>query len=438
MPSIPHLAQALKHVLTETANAAALSSGMVKRHRAISGAQFVQTLVFGWLENPSATSEDLVAFAQSLGVSITPQGFANRFSDAAVDCLHQVVQAALAQVIAAEPLAIPLLARFSAVLLQDSTTISLPPVLADQFRGCGGKADLGAAAMKAQLRLELRTGQLEGPLFQEGRTSDRALDFVQRPPEGSLLLRDLGYFSLDDLASQARDGRFWVSRLKPRTQVYSEQQALDLLKLLESCQESTLDLSVAIGVKQRITCRLIAVRVPQEVADQRRRKMQRTGKKKGRTVGAIYLALCEWTVVVTNVPAAMLSANEVLVLLKMRWQIELVFKLWKSQGQIDKTRGTRPTRILAELYAKFIGMLIQHWLLVTGCWQAPERSLPKAARYVRQAARELVKAISKTRALEARLRRLMHILEQSERQRPRIKQPNAYQLLLDPSLLRLT
>ncbi|MEI8165483.1 MAG: hypothetical protein WCG26_03855 [Chloroflexales bacterium] len=49
------------------------------------------------------------------------------------------------------------------------------------------------------------------------------------------------------------------------------------------------------------------------------------------------------------------------------WQIELLNKLWKRHGEVDETRGRRPARVLAEVYAKCIGMLIQHWLLLTGC-----------------------------------------------------------------------
>ena len=438
MASIPQVAQAMQDVLTETANRAARATGMIQRERAISGAQFVQTLVFGWLAEPTAILEELVTMAAALGVTITPQGLSARFTPAAVACLRQVVEAAIGQVIAADPLTIPLLARFPAVLLQDSTTISLPAVLADQFRGCGGNPGQGTAALKAQVRLELRTGQVAGPLFQDGRASDRAVAFRERPVVGSVVLRDLGYFHLDDMAADARTGRFWVSRLKAFTALFAAGERLDLLVLLKACPTETLDLPVAIGSTQRIAGRLLAVRVPQEVADQRRRRMQQAARKKGRQVSALQLALCAWTLVVTNVPADQLTLIEALVLLKLRWQLELLFKLWKSHGHVDESRGHRPERVLAEVYAKFVGMLIQHWLLLTGCWHAPDRSLPKAAKVVRAAARSLGCALASPRRLRAALRALMADLARAGRQRRRIRHPNAYQLLQDPALLSLT
>jgi len=83
--------------------------------------------------------------------------------------------------------------------------------------------------------------------------------------------------------------------------------------------------------------------------------------------------------VVTNVPRARLSLPEALVLLRLRWQVERLFRLWKEQGQIDEWRTKNPWRILCEFYGKLTAMLIQQWLIQEGCWQDPWRSLVKAA-----------------------------------------------------------
>jgi len=438
MSSIPQVATAMEYVLTTVARQAARTTGFIQRQRAFDGAQFVQTLVFGWLANPQASLDDLVTMAADLGVTISAQGLAKRLTDAAVACLEQVLQAAIAQVIAADPLSIPLLDRFPAVLLHDSTTISLPDALAPFFRGCGGSHGQVAAALKAHLRLELRTGQVEGPLFQDGRASDRALTFRRRPPVGALTLRDLGFFQLDDLAADQRDGRHWLSYLKPNTAVFHAGQRLDLATFLPTQGTTTVDLAVSVGVRQRIPCRLLAVPVPEEVAEQRRERLQKEARDKGQRLRPERLVLCGWTIIITTLEAEQLSLSEALVLLKLRWQIELLNKLWKSHGEVDETRGQRPARVLAEVYAKFLGMLIQHWLLLTGCWQAPDRSLPKAAKLVRAAARDLARAMRFARRLRTALRALVRRLEQAGRQTKRQKEPNAYQLLQNPALLALS
>jgi hypothetical protein len=436
MTSIPQVATAMNTVLNESAERAARSTGLVRRVRAMSGAQFVQTLVFAWLDHPDATSDDLAATAETLGVTITPQGFNAWFSDQSTACLQQVLQVAMVHIIDADPVAIPLVARFPAVWLHDSTVISLPAELAEQFRGCGGSHGAGTAALKAHLRLDIGTGQVDGPLLQDGRASDRAVAFRERAVEGSLTISDLGFFSLDDMLRAQRGGRHWVSRLKPKTAIFApDGTRLDLRAVLDAAGTAQVDLAVHMGVAHRIPCRVVAERVPQEVADQRRRRLRADATNRGRTVSAERLAWCDWTVLVTTVPAEQLTIDEALVLLTVRWQIELLFKLWKDHGRVDESRGIRPARILTEIYAKMVAMIMQHWMLLTSCWQAPDRRLPKAAKIVRREAVHMPEALrAGDAAWVACLTRLQQKLARAGRQTPRQKEPNTYQLLLNPSL----
>lgn len=438
MTSIPHVADAMRAVLHEGANTHARTYGVIQRERAMTGSQLVQTLVFGWLENPDATMAELTTMAKTLGVTISAPGLCQRFTDPLVACMAQVVQDAIGTVVAADPLATPLLARFSEVLLQDSTTISLPAIVSEHFAGCGGRDGEGMAAIKAQVRLDVRSGRLEGPIFQDGRASDRAVAFARRPLDGSLTIRDLGYFHLDDMARDTRDGRWWLSRLKPQTAVFRDGIRVNLLDVLRqegSDTQTTMDLAVTIGVDHRTPCRLLIIRVPEQTAALRRQRLHRTMRKKGKTASADLEAWCGWTVVVTNVPEEVLTLTEAVVLMRVRWHIELLFKLWKSHGKVDESRGQGAARVLIELYAKLIGMIIQHWILLTGCWQDDDRSLPKAANIVRAFTTRLAKAMRLPRALSAVLRILMKELAQADKQTPRTKEPNTYQLVRDPNLL---
>jgi hypothetical protein len=71
------------------------------------------------LGNPQASLEELTQTAATLGVEISPQALDQRFTMAAATCVQQVLDAALTRVITADPVAIPLLARFTAVSVQD-------------------------------------------------------------------------------------------------------------------------------------------------------------------------------------------------------------------------------------------------------------------------------------------------------------------------------
>lgn len=396
MITIAQVATAMQTVLGPVADRTARATGFVQRTSKLTGARFVQALVFGWLAKPEATLAHLAQAAATVGVPISPQGLADRFGPESADCLREVLEAAVRVVLAADPVAIPVLQRFSQVVVQDCTSISLPAALAVIWPGCGGSTPTsGAAALKLGVRLDLACGQLEGPHVEAGRTNDRATTIAQQPlPPGALRLADpsvrrarLGFFSVEELAEQDAAGVFWLSRMQAGTALFTPDGCRqDLLRLLETSGTAAVDRPVLLGARRRLPppcgghgCRLLAARVPQEVADQRRRRLKAVAQAKGRAVSPERLALCDWTVLLTNVPLARLTLREALALARARWQIERLFKRWKSQQQVDAWRTANPWRILTEVYAKLLAVLVQHWVLLVSCWHQPDRSLDKAA-----------------------------------------------------------
>jgi hypothetical protein len=118
--------------------------------------------------------------------------------------------------------------------------------------------------------------------------------------------------------------------------------------------------------------------------------------------------------------------------MRLRWQIELLFKLWKQHGHIDKWRSEKPWRILCELYAKLIGMIIQHWLLLTSAWENLARSLVKAVKTIRRHAMQVACAVAslKLHQLIEVCQIIASCLATRCRMNKRKKEPNTYQLLL--------
>jgi hypothetical protein len=218
--TISQVAHARREVLTTTADAAAKATQFVQRTSPLGGATFSQTLVFGFLGNPQASLEALTQTAATLGVSLTPQALDQRFTPAAAACLEQVLRAASTRIIAPDPVTIPLLERFTAVYIQASSTIALPDALAAVWQGCGGTTTSGtAAALKFQVRLEGRTGKLEGPQLQDGRAADRAALVPTTLPGGALWLAALGDWSVDTLPPRDQPGVCWRSRLQVQTAI---------------------------------------------------------------------------------------------------------------------------------------------------------------------------------------------------------------------------
>lgn len=161
--------------------------------------------------------------------------------------------------------------RFSAVLPEDGSTISLPAALKQVWRGCGGSGP--EAALKLTVRWDLRKGGLHGPYVQAGCSHETQSPLRENQmPRGSLWIGDLGCFSL-------------------------------------------------------------------------------------------------------------------------------LWKLWKRWGAIDEWQTANPARIFCELYAKLLGMLVQHWLLLLSCWEDPHRSLVGAAHVIREQVPTLVHGLTGRLAL---------------------------------------
>jgi hypothetical protein len=320
------------------------------------------------------------------------------------------------------------------VYLRDSSVISLPVALAETWPGVGGSKGV-TAALKLQVELDFKSGQLHGPVLQSGRTQDQLSPYQRRHlPVGALHLADLGYFNLAKLAEDDRKGVYWITRLKVGTALYTmEGERIDLLAWLRAQPQTRLELPVLVGTRSRIPCRLLIERVPQEVADQRRRRLRDYARKKQVVPKAETLALAEWTLFITNAPVELLSLPEALVLGRVRWQVELLFKLWKSYLRVDEWRSENPWRILCEIYAKLIAVVIVHWLSLVSIWERPDRSLPKAAKAVAKFAVALALALPYRAQLVNVLTRLQMCLRATCKMNRRKKHPNTYQLLLEIS-----
>jgi hypothetical protein len=442
MVSISEIAQTMEGVLNDCADALARSSGLVQRASKVTGPLFAKTLVLGWLGNPDASLSQLCQVTAELGVSLSPQGLEARFGKRAVAFLEQLLASAVTKLIAAQPTAVPILSRFSALILEDSTVIALPDALVEYWGGTGERTGHNQSALKLQVRLDFLTGRLIGPLLQDGRAQDQTSPLKDSAlPEGALHLADLGFFSLDRLAAEGKAKVYWLRRLPVSTAIFDEDGVRwELWRLLEAKSRTLgadqLDLQVQLGVEKRLEARLLAVRVPQEVADERRRKLNAEARRKGQTVSQARLKLCDWTVLVTNCPAEMLSLEEALVLARVRWQIELLFKLWKSGGGLDQSRSKQPLRILAEVYAKLLGLLLQHWLILLSCWQRPDKSLPKAASTIRFNVALLIAGLKGVFDLQTAIEQIRSTIALGCRMNPRRKKPNTYQLLLNLSSAR--
>jgi DDE family transposase len=455
MSSIAQVSETMQTILTSRAKAMERETGFVERSTAqLDGPIFSQTTVLTWMQRPEASYSQLRHTAASLGVHVSNQAIEQRFGPASVRLLRALLEETIGQVISSEASAPEVLARFNGVYLQDGTVISLPASLAQQWPGGSQEA-----ALRVQGRLELGSGRLSGLWLQAGCEAERSGPAITTPlPVGSLFHGDMGYFTLGEMRQRGKQGQYWLTQAKATLTLIDQRgQYWDLLSFLRAQKGEVVDVELFVGKRERLPVRLIAVRVSPEEAKRRREqanerithppkgcqaplpgkrkpKAQRQGKRKGKKVSAARLRLADWTIVLTNVPKEQLSVQEALVLLRCRWQIELVWKLWKQHGKLDTWRSYKPERILTEFFAKLLGLLITHWQVLIGCWQAPNRSLLKAKQVVEWMTPCLALALTGVVPVSSVVERTAQMMQTGCTINSRRKRPNTYQLVADPKL----
>ncbi len=431
--SLHGLATALQTLLTNDADTAAKESGFIARKRKISGAGFVQTLVFVWMSDPHAMLEDLAA---PLGVAL--QSLHERLNSKAVDCLQRVLRKAMALVFTGRPETIPLLRRFTEVVLEDSTSVRLPASLAGKYPGCGGSSpEAGKAGLKVMAQIEIITGEVRLIEPAAGRASDRTLHASLPPlPPGSLRLTDLGFFDLERLEHDTAQGISWISRVPARLRIQSAgEPAWNVDQWLQRQMSDRVDTLVTLGSKgRRLTCRLVAIRTPPEVAQVRLERLEKTLKKKGRKPSEAQRVLCQWTVLITNLlDTERFSMEQLWVLYRVRWQIELMFKRWKSGGGLGQSRGRLADRVLCEFLAKLLAVLIKHWATLLRGGPLCVVSATRAGARVKKRALRLAEALG-SGELEQVVQVLKLLKKDLDRlpKRPRRARPTTRQLLYAP------
>src|SRR5258707_12399667 len=299
------------------------------------------------------------------------------------DWLLAVLRRGVQFLVCAEAVSIPLLQRFSAVLVEDGSSISLPAVLKEVWRGCGGSAS--EAGLKLTVRWDVLRGKLNGQYGEGGRRHETQSPLrEQQMPRGSLWIGDLGYFALTWLTQLVKQGVFFLMGYKEGVIVWNgDGQRVEVLDLLPREGAEMVDIPVALGARKQVQARLIAKQRSGRVVKRRREQLKEQAHKQCKPINARQWDLVQWTIVLTNVPLSLLAAAEAMALMRARWQIELLWKLWKDLGKVDEWQTENPERILCELYAKLLGMLVQHWLLLLSCWDDPHRSLVGAAQVIR-------------------------------------------------------
>jgi hypothetical protein len=433
--NITQIIEQYQRVLTEEVQDMAWKTETIKRRRKVDAATLVQTLIFGYWQEPDIRISGLTQVAARRDVTVTESAMSQRFTPECAELLKWTLGKLVELRLQGEKIEIKLLKQFSAVVVEDSSTVTLPDELAEIWEGCGGSQKASHAAVKLLVSWEILTGTLHDFRLEDGRTNDQKCRAkIDELPADSLYIADLGFYDLDlfrEVIGKKKERKYIVTRLHPNTYVYTRSgHKIDLKGILPRQVGQVREMGVICGKKQQLVMRLIMVRVYEEVAQERQAKIQEAAQKHGRQPAQETLEMTHWTLILTNVPKKRANYREILVLLRLRWQIERLFRLWKEHGKIDEWRSKKPYRILCEFYAKLCAMVMQNTLIQEGCWDDAYRSYVKAAAAIRRECNRMMVAFYKEN-IEEEIHSILRPLGSGCQIDHRKAKPSTAQLLLE-------
>jgi Transposase DDE domain len=382
--------------------------GWYKRKGKIHPFEFLISLVFGQL---SATERTLAAQAHSLTEPVSRQAVDQRYSPAAVAYFQSAFQQTLHASLDWQPASLraqQLQEHFSALILCDSTVLACDPSLAAQFPGCGGGGS--AASLKVLLCYDYLQGRLHVLDLLPGKCSDqgKAQRVVQAIPRQGLGLLDAGFYNGAALQGLQERGSFFVIPWPHAVSVWApagqgQCERVDVAARLRATTDTVVELSpVRLGTDQAgqlHAVRLVAYRLKEERANRRRAALREKYRTQGRTPTAEALELAGWLILITNAPAQKLPARVLGFLYRVRWQIELVFKQFKSVLGLDTSDTGDEHRLQCEVWARLLcGLLLLVWhsYANAACWLMHRREISflKMAKRLQQEGRLLAQALA--------------------------------------------
>lgn len=335
-------------------------TGFMKRKRKFSAFEFVLLMVVGQM---SMVHPSLSGMAEAVRAKISRVALHLRFTAQAAEFLLACLKMVLEYSVRPARITPSALDAFKRIHIFDSSSWDINPGLKQVLPGSGGGAS--DANCKLQAGYEYKSGSLGFFAVTEGIKPDQAysnrlVDFVEKD---DLMLTDLGYFKLSVFQELTAKGVYFLSKLLIGTTLRNAgtSEKIDLGATLRSFVGNILEINVIMGNdKHHVPCRLIGLRVTKQVANARRRKLRKEAEKKGRTPSKNHLALCDWTLFVTNASSEILPVNIVLSLYRLRWQIELIFKQLKSVLRVHSSNTAKEYRLKCEIYGKLIMAVLIH------------------------------------------------------------------------------
>jgi hypothetical protein len=352
-------------------NRLARETGFIKRSRKLSAYGFINTLMFSFSNQKNTSLPDITAdLNQQFSIDISKEGLHKRFSKESVNFLKELVKHKLSNQFSVGS-NVQLNQHFLAINIKDSSKFSLPDIYYKDYPGFGNFSKT-RGLMHLQYEYDLVSGnwktlELTTIKRNDQQDSKQTIDSIKGK---ELYIRDLGYVTPIYLKAIIEREASFLNRIPPQVNIYTSDKKLITWKMINrkfsKTGSATLDMDVLIYERDLIECRLVMERVPDIEYRKRLRNTEHSAKKHGVGLSEEHKIRCRYNTFITNVSRAILPIEKIRKTYYLRWQIELVFKTWKSTFEIHKIKKMKTERMECQLLAKLLWVLL-NWRLFQTC-----------------------------------------------------------------------
>jgi hypothetical protein len=351
----------------------AKDSKFVQRENAVKvdGRIFLDLIIFNSDKLKEQSLNDLtVALNCKYGIEITKQSLNERFNKYALLFLKKALEKLLNNQLRINRLAVAS-KPFNRILIKDSVCFQIDESLKDLYEGSGGSGS--EAAIRIQVEYDVLNGSINDltvNAFNDQDATD-SLATIEKTQAGDLVIRDLAYMSLEVLKKFIIKAVIFICRVNPNTKIYEfkkgnyEELNFDKIKRYMKAQNrSCIEKQVYLSLKYKLKVRLIIYLLPDEVVNERLRKANQENKKKGRgQCSKQYKARACFNLFITNGAKDVIPIEKVYHFYQLRWQIELMFKIWKSLCNIDKVKKVKRHRLECYIFSRLI-FIVFAWQII--------------------------------------------------------------------------
>jgi hypothetical protein len=382
---------------------AARKTGFIKRKpKKIGAFEFVLGLIVCFAKKKNTYSEWAEQIAKVSGKKVSKQALCKRINEKTVAFCQDLLRESISKKVKIPPGSL-IFESFGRVILQDSTTIKLPDCLSDIFPGNRTKG-IQKAVARIQTIIELKTLQFLNFSLSGFTRNDQAAsgDIIPLCSPGDLVIRDLGYFALATFKQLADDRVHFLSRLRFGVKIYKwDATEITLKSLLKPGKK--VDQWVLIGEK-KLPARLVMLPVPQEVAAEKKRKAKQDRDKRVNHSKEYYDWL-EFNVYITSVDEETWQTEDVSMAYRVRWQIEIIFKSWKTSGmnmdQLLHDECTNADRVKTLIYLMllFVTLLCKkfYWPLLNKMMQSKGEKIISIMKFFSWVCVDIIEVLSLSR-----------------------------------------